>query len=176
MPGEKIFAFEEVLDAADMTTYFVQQQVVMKIVDESVTSSTTLQDDNELQFAVDANTRYTIEFFLIYNTLAAADLKAQYTVPAGASLTWVSDGIASGTTVTVDTVSRTAQFIGSTPPAHGGVEVPAATPVDMIAFHKGLLTIGATAGTLKLQWAQQVSSATATYIRANSTMILTRIT
>jgi hypothetical protein len=174
MPGEKIFAFEEVLDAADMTTYFVQQQVVIKIVDESVTSSTTLQDDNELQFAVDANTRYSVEFFLIYNTLAAADLKAQYTVPSGASLTWVSDGIASGTTVTVDTVSRTAQFIGSTPPAHGGVEVSGA-PVDMIAFHKGLLTIGATAGTLKLQWAQQASSATATYIRANSTLILTRI-
>lgn len=175
MPGEKIFAFEEVLDAADMTQYFVQQSVVIKSADESVTSSTTLQDDNDLQMTVSANTKYWVEVFLIYNAMASADCKISYLGPVGATMEWVSDGHGSAAAATIDVVSRSYQTLGTTP-SHGGVESPAGTPVNMAAVHKGLLTVGATAGLFKLQWAQLASIATATKVIANSTMILTRVT
>ena len=56
MPGLKTFSTDEVLTASNMTTYLAQQAYLVKSVDETVTSSTTMQDDNELVIAVSANT------------------------------------------------------------------------------------------------------------------------
>jgi len=171
MAGFKTFSLNEVMDAAEMTTYFVQQATVIKAVDESVTSSTVLQADNELVMAVAANTDYFVECFLIYSADPAGDLKSDWDGPAGATFDWVADAITPTATATVDQVSRTAQSMSSTP-AHGGITN---NSTILVALHKGMLRVGGNAGNLTLTWAQQVSSANATFVRANSTLIVTRV-
>lgn len=169
MPGEKTFSFREVMDASEMTTYFVQSASVVKSADETVTSSTTLQDDDQLQIAVAANTSYWMRLFVMYTGLAVADLKVSFAGPAGATLRWVSDGIGGTGAAVVDQVSRTLQGLGNSP-SYGCVDGQ-----QMCGLGKGVLTVGGTAGTLKLQWAQLASSATATRIYAGSALILTRV-
>jgi hypothetical protein len=171
MPGFKTFAASEVMDAAEMTQYFVQQGVIIKAVDESVTSSTVLQADNELVMAVAANTDYFVECFLIYSADPAGDIKTDWDAPTGATMDWVADAITQSAAATLDQVSRTAQSVSGTP-SHGGITNNATV---LVALHKGILRVGATAGNLTLTWAQQVSSASASFVRANSTLIVTRI-
>lgn len=171
MPGFKTFATNEVMDAAEMTQYFVQANAIIKPSDESVTSSTTLQPDNDFSMAVSASTDYYLEALLIYSADPAADLKVDWDGPAGATLDWVSDGFGSAPADTVDPVSRTAQTVSSTP-SQGGVTSNA---TNLCALHKGILRVAGTAGTFVLTWAQLVSTANPTFVRANSLMLLTRI-
>lgn len=175
MPGEKTFSFREVMDASEMTTYFVQAASVVKSADETVTSSTTLQDDDQLQITVSANTSYWVDMLILYTGLAAADLKVSYAGPSGATFAWVSDGGGSGNSAVVDAVSRTLQSMGSTP-SYGCVEPVAGTGAQLCGLGKGVLTVGGTGGIFKLQWAQLASSATAVRIYAGSSLIVTRIT
>ncbi|WP_157251133.1 hypothetical protein [Nonomuraea typhae] len=171
MTGFKTFSTNEVMDASEMTTYLVQQAVIIKSVDESVTSSTTLQADNELVVAVSANTDYLVECFLIYGADPAGDIKTDWDGPASATMDWVADAITQSATATVDQVSRTAQSISGTP-SHGGITN---NSTNLVALHKGIVRVAGTAGNLTLTWAQQASSANATFVRANSTLIVTRI-
>lgn len=171
MPGFKTFSSNEVMDAAEMTQYFVQANAVVKPSDESVTSSIVLQADNDFSMAVSANTDYFVEVFLMYSADPAGDIKCDYDGPAGATLDWISDGFGSSPADNVDPVSRTVQSIGSTP-SHGGITNN--TTVNC-GLHKGILRVAGTAGTFVLTWAQLASSAQATFVRANSMMLLTRI-
>ncbi len=171
MPGQKTFTTNEVMDAAEMTQYFVQQAMVIKPSDESVTSNTTLQDDNDFTFSVSANTDYWVEAMIVYAADPAGDLKVSYSGPASSTLDWVTDGGGSAMAFTVDVVSRTLQSLGSTP-SHGGVTN---NSQNLCALHKGLLRIAGTAGTFKLQWAQLASSANSTFVRADSVIIVTRV-
>ncbi len=65
---------------------------VVKTSDESVTSSTTLQDDDDLEFDADANSVY----FLIAGSLGDAsgtgDLKFGWTLPSGAEIHGFKEG------------------------------------------------------------------------------------
>ncbi|MGI5288020.1 hypothetical protein ACQEVF_32410 [Nonomuraea polychroma] len=171
MPGFKAFSLNEVMDAAEMTTYLVQQAVIIKASDESVTSSTALQADNELVMALSANTDYFVECFLIYSADPAGDIKTDWDAPTGTTFDWVADAITQSATATLDQVSRTAQSVSGTP-SHGGITN---NSTFLVALHKGILRVGSTAGNLTLTWAQQASSANATFVRANSTLIVTRI-
>ncbi|MFI7707598.1 hypothetical protein [Nonomuraea sp. NPDC049480] len=171
MPGFKTFSTNEVMDAAEMTQYFVQQNAIVKPSDESVTSTTVLQPDNDFSVSVSANTDYYLEMFLIYSADPAGDLKVDWDGPSGATLDWVSDGFGSSPADTVDPVSRTVQSIGSTP-SHGGITN---NSTILCGLHKGILRVAATSGTFVLTWAQLASSANATFVRANSMMLLTRI-
>lgn len=171
MPGFKTFATDEVMDASEMTQYFVQQATVIKAADESVTSSTVLQNDNELILAVSANTDYWVECFLIYSADPAGDIKTDWDPPTGATFDWLADAITQSATATLDQVSRTSQTASGTP-SHGGITN---NSTYLVALHKGVLQVAGTAGNLTLTWAQNTSSANASFIRANSTLIVTRI-
>lgn len=48
---------------------------VVKQADETVTNSTTMQDDDALTFALAANTTYLFRAVIFFNTPAAADYK-----------------------------------------------------------------------------------------------------
>jgi hypothetical protein len=174
MPGLKTFATDEVLTAANMTTYLAQQAYVVKSVDETVTSSTVLQADNELTIAVSANTKYHVELILIYRTLAAADLQLGWTGPASATMAWVADDFTSAATANVGPVARTLQAITGGPSA-GGVESVPGTGDNLFALPKGMLEVAGTAGSLTFRWAQLASNATGSVVLAGSTLILTRI-
>lgn len=174
MPGLKTFSTDEVLSAANMTTYFMQQAAVVKSVDETVTSSTVMQADDQLTIAVSANTKYHVELFLIYRALAAADLAIGWTGPASATLAWVADDFISSATANVGPVARTLQAISGTPSC-GGVESVPGTGDNLVALPKGYLNVAGTAGSLTFRWAQLASSVTGSVVLAGSTLILTRI-
>lgn len=164
--------------ASDLNRYFMQQAHAIKSSDETVTSTTTLQDDDHLFLSVQAGTDYWVQAILIYNASAAADIKISFTGPSGATFDWVSDSLGSSIAAgsgAVDIISRSLQALGSTP-APGGAEQPAGTRVDAVSVPKGILRIGANSGTLRLRWAQLASGSPGTILRAQSTLMMRRLT
>lgn len=134
---------------------------VTKSADESVTSSTTLQDDDHLQFSVTANKTYAIEFGLLY-TAGSGAIKGCVTipsVPADPSVFYFPalDGL--GTVrYMIAQGSDAANQIGPALGAGSGC----------VILSRAVITIGSTGGTLKFRWAQQTSNGTATTLRKNS--------
>lgn len=163
--------------ASDFNRYFMQQDFVRKLSNESVSSSTTVQDDDELFFTPILNTDYWVTMYIIYDgpgpTPTEGDLKISWTVPTGSTFDYVSDAITSLATSGVFDVSRTAQIApaGGTPGAGTlGVSSPA------VALVKGIFRMGSTAGQFKFRWAQITSNGTAVTVRANSCLIARRLT
>lgn len=171
------------LDDVDVNRYWLQQAYVSKTVDESVTSSITLQDDDELVLPLLANTDYWFECFILYGASVTSDLRLLFTIPSGTVYDLVHNGIRSGHVTTdplpvqagIDTVSR-AQFTqASSGGVPGGINATGNTNVAVCPV-EGRVIVGNTAGSIRLQWAQNTSSATATIVKASSIMILQRLT
>lgn len=168
----RLFAPGEHPSAGDFNRYFLQQHSVIKASDESVTSSTTLQSDDHLFAPVFANTYYWVWCVIFYTgsgLTTEGDMKINWNAPSGSTFNWVSDGLGSGATSSVSTLSRNAQGLGNSP-------APGTVGSDTVAPIKGLLLTGGNAGTLQLTWAQNVSSTTATTVYANSTLLVRRLT
>lgn len=153
-------------DVAPATSLFVR-----KTANESVTSSTTLQNDDQLVLAVAANTTYVLDMMLIYSGAEAGDLQLNWTVPTGATMDYRWDGPPTSITGTSDGDTRYGAL--NAPP--GTSTAIGATAGNLIAFGRGLLVVGGTAGNVQLQWAQSSSSGTATTIKSNSYMRLTKV-
>lgn len=148
---------------------------VRKTADESVTSSTTLQNDNELTLAVAANCTYAFRVWLLATdaTDANGDIKFGFTFPTSAVCHFSGKGphtlLASGAFGDGEYIGRNTATSGSTVASYGlttsviGIEIT------------GLLIVGANAGNLQLQWAQNTSDANATTVQAGSFMILERV-
>lgn len=169
----RLFVAGESPSAADFNRYFMQQHVAMKTANESVTSSTVLQDDDHLFAPIVANRVYWVWCMIFYTGpstgAGGADLLMDWDGPTGTTFDWLSDSLGSATTASVSIVSRNLQTITSTPAA-GTV-----SGVDTVAFVKGVLTCGSTSGNFRLQWAQSNSSGTAVTIYADSTLIIRRL-
>lgn len=144
-------------------------RVVFKTVDQVVASSSSLRDDEELFMLVEPNSVYYGELALMYNG-DAGDIKVQMTGPAFCTV-------------------RCGQFVGletDSVSVSNHVKVDARTDFASAAIAFGALTTGnalgarlkvtvvtqATAGTLKLRWAQNASNATATTMLTGSSMEL----
>lgn len=141
---------------------------VLKTITESVASSTTLQNDDELVLAVAANSKYALEGYFLYDGSTAADLKVAFTVPTGATINWSPFAPTSGVGTTDYNVTVITTSGGTRGVACNGATVMSMQP-------KGYISVGATAGNLQLQFAQVASNATATRILAGSWMMLTRL-
>jgi len=159
------------LTAADLNTYLLQQSHVIKLADESVTSSTTLQNDDHLVLPVTANTRYWVQAMIIYTGGSNGDLRYTFTGPTGASFDWVGDHLGEGVDSTTGIISRTVQSIGASNVIAGAV-----TGATQVALPKGILIVGSSSGTLRLRWAQGTSSSTPTTVKAGSILMARRIT
>lgn len=143
---------------------------VRKTATQSVTSSTTLVDDTELFFAVGASTVWFWNALLLYDGAASpnGDLKMQFTGPSGASLTWVNFGVNTSALSAYNVVTE--QLTAGSPRAvgtNGGTQ--------MSCRPAGYLTIGSTAGTFRLRWAQNASNATPTRVMAGSVFQFKRV-
>lgn len=137
--------------------------IVRKTADESVTSSVALQDDDSLLMALAANEVWHVKFVVIATSASATpDIKMAFTIPAGATMGLMSPVIRADTDaawVIKYVASGTAPF---------AVQLVAG---DLTATEiSGVVTNSGTAGNLTLQWAQNTSSATATTVKANSTL------
>lgn len=143
---------------------------VRKTATESVTSSTVLQDDDALLFAVAANEVWIFEMFLVVFGDTTGDIKFAITVPAGATLLWGQFALDTGANNRLGNLN--AQAVGVSGTANLPLE---AGNVISAVLLKGTVVNGATAGNVVLQWAQAVSNAVATEVRANSYLIAHKI-
>jgi len=112
---------------------------VVKKVDQIISNSTTLEDDDELVVALLANKTYA--FYLAYDflTTTVADIKLLFAIPAGAS--GAMGRILSSTDVQDITVA----------------EAIAAVNTEMITCYSGKVVTAGTAGNMQLQWAQNTA-------------------
>lgn len=148
---------------------------VRKTSDESVTSSTTLQDDNQLTLAVSANCTYAFRVWIMATdaTDANGDIKFAFTFPTSAVCHFSGKGphslLASGAFGDGEYIARNTATSGSTVATYG-----LTTSVIGIEL-TGLLIVSGTAGNLQLQWAQNSSDANATTVQSGSFMTLERV-
>lgn len=149
-------AANDLVRKADIEAY------VRKTATESVTSSTTLQNDDHLLLALLANTKYAFEGFFIYDGTIASDIQIAFTVPASSTVNYSAFAPATG----VSPTSYSAYGISTSGGALGLACNGASNLMGMQP--KGYVATSGTAGNLQLQWAQFSSGATASRIFANS--------
>lgn len=132
--------------------------------DESLSSSTTFQDDNELTISVSANAVYEVTYSTFFTgTANTSGLKTQWTGPAGS------------TAGTYNASSLTATpFMSSSfsPNASDNFSGAGQTTVSAQDFR---LKTSATAGNLTFQFAQHTSNASAVVCKAGSYVTIRRI-
>lgn len=141
-----------------------------KTADESVTSSTALQNDDELFASLPANSTWSMTSYIQTNgaNTGTGDIKIDFSVPAGATLKYTSFG-----TTTSSPAIQYEATVNSAGTARA-VGTNGASP-DMGMAMQALVTIGSTAGTVQFRWAQNTSTATATIVRAGSHLKFTRM-
>jgi hypothetical protein len=165
----KTFVTGEVLTAADVNLYLSNNIFARKTATETVTSSTTLQDDDNLTVSVAANSVYEVTCLLRYTAVQAADLKFQFVGPASATL---HAGVHRLGTGAADEATDALEYLDiSDVTTSGGLGNTFDTAVKI----QGLLVVAGTAGTFKLQWAQDTSNATGTELRTGSYLCLRRV-
>lgn len=133
-------------------------QTIFKDADESVTSSTTLQDDDDFSITVAANEKWHFKLILRISGATGGDLDIAWTVPSGAAGQQWSTGdllAASGFTAIDITTEKTIQT----------------TSTEQTIVIEGYIIVGGTAGTAQFRWAQNASSGTATIIHEESHML-----
>lgn len=172
---------EEVLNDFDLDKYLVQQVSAIKEADESVISSISVQDDNELVVPLLANSRYFVEFFIIYTAIEAADLRIGWSVPTGASMDWTHSGLAGGH----PTGGTDNSAIGRSSRTHlteseegwvGGAQDSGSNVINCTVPGEGHVETGGFDGNLQFRWAQWTSNATASIVYANSLIIAQKLT
>jgi hypothetical protein len=141
--------------------YFLNQSSAHRTVDNSIIGTTLLQSDDELVLPVDQNTVYEITGWLEFSCASATpDLKVNFTEPSGA--TWkahfYTDTVGNGGAVSDIHYSSgsTGWVVNMTGSNNAYVEVRLS------------LQVGANAGNLVFQFAQNVQDATPLILKANS--------
>lgn len=142
--------------------------IVRKPSNESVTSSTTLQNDDDLKFAIAANEVWMFELFLLVSGHVDGDLKVDFAVPAGASGSYSGMLLATAAVANDEIVLMTEKAIESDQAM--GV-MAAITGIKIF----GTVVNGGTGGDVQFRWAQNASNGTATVINDNSTLIAHRV-
>jgi hypothetical protein len=137
----------------------VRPLTAIKLSDETVNNSTTLQDDDELFLSVEANAKYWLDMRLLMSSGTTPDFKMLFTFPSGLTMK-LHNTEATGTLSVPYDQTTTAAVSG--------------TGADAVIQVEGLVKVSSTAGTLKLQWAQNTLNASNTIVRADSTMRLSR--
>ncbi len=141
-------------DASGVASWDQRQISATKSADESITSDATLNTDADFTCALEANTTYRFEAYMRSNSVAT-QIEMDFAVPSGASLYFKSNN-------TGAELSDAFSFDIS-----GGA--------DLADVLRGVLVVGATAGDLTLSWAQTSSSGTASTLKKDSYILLTKI-
>ncbi|KKN60904.1 hypothetical protein LCGC14_0527030, partial [marine sediment metagenome] len=137
-------------DGADVSPI----KFVYKGTAETVNNSDVLQDDDAFTFSVLANKAYKVDLWLLWFSGTTPDLKLQWSGPVGAGGDWLV-----GENVTSIVYSDFSSAIV--------LQGQAAYVISQIHC---LLTTGANAGAITLQWAQNVANGSNTIIHARSWM------
>lgn len=144
------------------------------VADVTKTSSTTLTDATGLAVLLDANSFYAIDCYLAYVAGATGDLKVAFAAPAASAGHWALMPLAASTTGSGGILDGTRQsgFGDSVTQVAGGSD--ALSGALLCQPHAYVATAG-TPGLLQVRFAQNVSSATATIIKAGAWIRATRL-
>lgn len=134
-----------------------RMQYAVKAADEAVNNSATLQNDNDLRFYGQAGKAYAVEILIdVDDTDVDAGIDIALSMPSGATfrgnLASAADALAAWT----------------------GAEVTLAE-ADSVVQINGIVKIGATAGDVRLQWAQTAATVGDTIVKANSYITAFRV-
>lgn len=145
--------------------------MVRKAADETVSNTTTLQNDDTLLCALPASGTFVFELDLLYSATTVADLKYAFNAAAGASLTVWGIGLAVGaTTLDGNLRANFAQGLANDR-SLGGIGATTVVP----AVIRGEIVPGGTAGNLTFQWAQQNLEVSNCIVRASSRLQVWRV-
>ncbi|MEP7103575.1 MAG: hypothetical protein ABI721_02620 [Candidatus Dojkabacteria bacterium] len=140
---------------------------IPKSADQSVTNSATLTDDTTLQFSIAAGETWVFDFKLLVanGNSAGPDWKSAISAPAASTCSVVLSGIepasAAFPQATTTDCTTPATLVDPTIVADGGVPFNAEI--------QGTVTAGVTAGTIKLQFAENTAAAaTSITVKAGS--------
>lgn len=124
----------------------------------SVNNTTTVQNDTQLIYPLEASHTYEIEVFALFQTTVLGHIKTAWAVPAG------STGLKQALGATATAASYTSRTI--TPVrigAHGfgtGVVMSLEnTGLDQLVWERGIVVTSTTAGNFVYQWAQAIAVA-----------------
>lgn len=162
------FATNDVPTASQFNEWLVNVNWARKPSNESVTSSTTLQTDDHLSVAVQANSAYLMTCLIKYDGDAAADIKVLFRCPTSATLNAVGITLVGGAASQSD--QQNTPYSENTSQIWGCL----GSGSTLYGLVTGLLLTSGTAGTLSVEWAQNVSSGTATRVLIGSFLNLDR--
>lgn len=132
-----------------------------KTIDESVTSSTVLQNDDELSVPVGLNATYDFEAFILTMVAGSVvDIQVAWAFPAGATLIdgGIGPEVALGSGADISQGKWQANTIDFTSPSTARTYGSSSIATNILL--KGTLITTNTAGNLTFQWAQAASSGT----------------
>lgn len=152
---------------------------VYKAADEIVNNSTTLQNDDDLKWDVDANSMWVFEFTLHASAInTTGDYKMAWTVPASATMRWgpIMNVSAANTFVGYhhDILSNGSQ--APTVPLNEGTthSFGSYNGTQQVKFW-GMVFVAGTAGTIQLQWAQNFADANDSKFLKGSSIVARRL-
>lgn len=159
--------YPTILAGTTYTASLLQAMLPMyawKTAAETVTSSTTLQNDNDLYLTAAANAYYDFACMLTYQggTQGSSDLAWAWSVPSGTTMNYAVEGIQTSG-------AATPGFLRG---VSGGTAGTNGSGNSFSLNMEGTLYTGNTSGTVQLQWAQAHSNATGTIVQAGSNMKL----
>ena len=157
----------EVLVASDVNSWFVPLAAYKASL--TTYSSTTLADDSDLQVSMAANSIYSVDITLFYDTAAATDVAMKIGAygPASVAFSLTSVGsILSGQTTSPGLLTQSS--------ASGVLHTPGGGSVTIGAVLGGIVTTSSTAGTFGLEFAEDTASNPVSVL-ANSRLIAWRI-
>jgi len=152
------------LTGASVASIYKRRMIgIVKSVDETIQSSSTLHDDDELFFNGQIDKTYWILMAMILDSGSTPDFKFAFSAPAGATVTRADANTqilfrnTTGYNFTVDATSST--FLQTA----GGVGQWGWT---------FMCEMGGTAGDVNYQWSQNVSTASDTTVKRGATMVV----
>ena len=136
--------------------------IAVKAADESVSSSTTLQVDDDLKFTVAADETWVFQLVIFGSSAnGAGDLKYGFSIPSGTTGRFTNSG-----RPTNEDMVNTRDLDGDT-----NVGNLASGADHQVIYISGVAFVSSTAGTINWQWAQSVSDSTATVVKKGSHLV-----
>ncbi len=137
-----------------------------KTVDETIISTGTYQDDDHLFVPVEAGGVYVYYVVGAYNSGVTPDFRQGFSVPSGTFAgTYYQYFDATNAMI------RASYSVPATAAVTGLQGKASDTPFEF----GGIFTCGSTGGTMQWQWAQDVSTASNTIVRAGSRLTAVRV-
>lgn len=160
-----IEALEKVLDGFEKRIQdleFKGWRTISKSSDTARNTTTSLADDPDLLFPVEAYGFYRFKFVVYYDTSTAADFKFDVNGPASPTLVQIETRTISPGATAYGNIALKTAF------AFSAVALTETSGTNGKLTIEGILQNGANAGNVSLRWAQNTSNGSDTKVRAGS--------